>query len=175
MRNPSTSPVCILADIFHGDCRRWRSSRLWRLCHGNHRTGGGAADFRNRNHDYPICSVTDCRERRGEMEEVKGVVKHIVMVKFKDETTTDKIEELIKGYANLVNLIPPMKAFHWGKDVSAENLHQGFTHVFESTFESTQGVAEYVAHPAHVDFANLFLSYSDKIIIFDYKPTIVRC
>ncbi|KAK8992917.1 hypothetical protein V6N11_048977 [Hibiscus sabdariffa] len=109
------------------------------------------------------------------MEEVKGVVKHIVMVKFKDETTTDKIEELIKGYANLVNLIPPMKAFHWGKDVSAENLHQGFTHVFESTFESTQGVAEYVAHPAHVDFANLFLSYSDKIIIFDYKPTIVRC
>ncbi|KAK8608595.1 hypothetical protein V6N13_024014 [Hibiscus sabdariffa] len=126
------------------------------------------------------------------MEEVKGVVKHIVMVKFKDETTPEKIEQLIKGYANLVNLIPPMKAFHWfyayplsltlfflfksgGKDVSAENLHQGFTHVFESTFESTQGVAEYVAHPAHVDFANLFLPYSDKIIIFDYKPTIVRC
>lgn len=62
-----------------------------------------------------------------------------------------------------------------GKDVSFENLHQGFTHVFESTFESTEGIAEYVAHPAHVEFANLFLPNLDKVIVFDYKPTIVRC
>ncbi|CAN1253122.1 Stress-response A/B barrel domain-containing protein HS1 [Linum perenne] len=30
-----------------------------------------------------------------------------------------------------------MKAFHWETDVSIENMHQGFTHVFVSTFEST--------------------------------------
>ncbi|KAK3187730.1 hypothetical protein Dsin_027291 [Dipteronia sinensis] len=68
-----------------------------------------------------------------------------------------------------------MKSFHWGKDVSIENLHQGFTHIFESTFESTEGVAEYVAHPTHVEFANLFLSHLDKVLIFDYKPTTLRC
>lgn len=60
-----------------------------------------------------------------------------------------------------------------GKDVSSENLNQGFTHIFESTFESTEGVAEYVAHPAHVDFANLFLSHVEKVIVIDYKPTAV--
>ncbi|KAE8718457.1 putative protein Pop3 [Hibiscus syriacus] len=108
------------------------------------------------------------------MEEAKGVVKHIVLAKFKDETTPEKIEELIKAYANLVNLIPPMKTFHWGKDVSVESLNQGFTHVFESTFESAEGIAEYNAHPAHDEFANLFLSHSDKVIIFDYKPTVFR-
>lgn len=58
-----------------------------------------------------------------------------------------------------------------GKDVSTENLHQGFTHVFESTFESTEGVAEYVAHPAHVEFANWFLSSAEKVVVIDYKPT----
>jgi len=58
-----------------------------------------------------------------------------------------------------------------GTDVSAENMHQGFTHVFESTFESTEGVAEYVAHPAHVEFANLFLASLDKVVVIDYKPT----
>jgi len=58
-----------------------------------------------------------------------------------------------------------------GKDVSAENLHQGFTHVFESTFESTEAIAEYVAHPAHVEFGNLLLSNLEKIIVIDYKPT----
>ena len=61
-----------------------------------------------------------------------------------------------------------------GKDVSIENMHQGFTHIFESTFNSTEGVAEYVAHPAHVDFANLFFSHVDKFLVFYYKPTTVR-
>ncbi|GMI93940.1 heat stable protein 1, A. THALIANA HEAT STABLE PROTEIN 1 [Hibiscus trionum] len=109
------------------------------------------------------------------MEEAKGVVKHIVLAKFKDDTTPDKIEQLIKAYANLVNLIQPMKAFQWGKDVSIENLHQGFTHVFESIFETTEGIAEYDAHPAHLEFANLFLASADKIVIVNYKPTVVRC
>ena len=105
------------------------------------------------------------------MEEAKGVVKHIVVAKFKDDISPQQIEELINGYANLVSLVPSMKAFQWGKDVSAENMHQGFTHVFESTFESTEGVAEYVAHPAHVEYANLFLPCLDKVIVIDYKPT----
>jgi len=43
-----------------------------------------------------------------------------------------------------------------GTNVSVENMHQGFTHVFESTFDSTKVVAEYVAHPTHIEFANLF-------------------
>ncbi|BFG14875.1 hypothetical protein CerSpe_011500 [Prunus speciosa] len=105
------------------------------------------------------------------MEESKGVVKHVLLAKFKEGTSENQIEELTKGYAKLVDLIEPMKSFHWGKDVSIENLHQGFTHIFESTFESMEGVAEYVAHPAHVDFANLFLSHVEKVIVFDYKPT----
>ncbi|XP_030515120.1 stress-response A/B barrel domain-containing protein HS1-like [Rhodamnia argentea] len=108
------------------------------------------------------------------MEEAKGLVKHVLLAKFKDETPPDQIEQLIKGYANLVNLIEPMKSFHWGKDVSIENMHQGFTHVFESTFESTEGVAEYIGHPAHVEFATLFLSHVEKVVVIDYKPTIVR-
>ncbi|KAF2302541.1 hypothetical protein GH714_037666 [Hevea brasiliensis] len=108
------------------------------------------------------------------MEEAKGLVKHIFLAKFKEGIPSDQIEKLIKGYANLVNLIEPMKAFQWGTNVSIENLHQGFTHVFESTFESTEGVAEYVSHPAHVEFANLFLAAVEKVIVIDYKPTAVR-
>lgn len=64
--------------------------------------------------------------------------------------------------------------YYRGKDVSAENMHQGFTHVFESAFESTEGLAEYVAHPAHVEYANLLLPCLEKIVAIDYKPTIVN-
>ncbi|KGN57187.1 stress-response A/B barrel domain-containing protein HS1 [Cucumis sativus] len=107
------------------------------------------------------------------MGDSKGVVKHILLAKFKNGISEEQIDQLIKGYANLVNLIEPMKAFQCGKDVSIENLHQGFTHVFESTFESTQGIAEYISHPAHVEFANKFLSSLDKVIVIDYKPTLI--
>ncbi|XP_020218230.1 stress-response A/B barrel domain-containing protein HS1 [Cajanus cajan] len=108
------------------------------------------------------------------MEEAKGLVKHIVLAKFKDDVAPERIEDLIKAYAKLVHLIPPMKSLHWGKDVSDTNLHQGFTHVFESTFESIEGVAEYEAHPAHVEYANLFLSFAEKIVVVNYKPTTVN-
>ncbi|KAA8527333.1 hypothetical protein F0562_034952 [Nyssa sinensis] len=107
------------------------------------------------------------------MEAAKGVAKHILLAKFKDGIPPDEIDQLIKGYANLVTLIEPMKGFHWGNDVSIENLHQGFTHVFESTFESTEGIAEYIAHPAHVEFANVFLPKLEKVLVIDYKPTTV--
>ncbi|XP_072975715.1 stress-response A/B barrel domain-containing protein HS1 [Typha angustifolia] len=108
------------------------------------------------------------------MEEAKGLVKHVLLARFKEDVTPEKLEELIQGYANLVSLIEPMKAFHWGQDVSIENAHQGFTHVFESTFESVEGIAEYVAHPAHVEFANRFLAALEKFIVIDYKPTVVN-
>lgn len=61
-----------------------------------------------------------------------------------------------------------------GKDVSIENLHQGFTHVFESTFDSKQGIAEYIVHPDHVEFANIFLPALDKVLVIDFEPTPVN-
>ncbi|EES03227.1 hypothetical protein BDA96_03G228100 [Sorghum bicolor] len=103
-----------------------------------------------------------------------GVVKHILLARFKEDVTQERLDELIRGYAALVAAVPSMKAFHWGTDVSIENMHQGFTHVFESTFESTEGIKEYIEHPKHVEFANVFLPVLDKVIVIDYKPTSVN-
>ncbi|KAK1294022.1 putative protein Pop3 [Acorus calamus] len=85
------------------------------------------------------------------MEEVKGVVKHVVLARFKEDVTPDMIDQLIKGYASLVSLIQPMKSFH-----------------------CVEGIAEYVAHPAHVEYANEFLCNLEKVIVIDYKPTVLR-
>ncbi|GAB4859041.1 Stress-response A/B barrel domain-containing protein hs1 [Ancistrocladus abbreviatus] len=57
-----------------------------------------------------------------------------------------------------------------GKNVSIENLDQGFTHVCELTFESVEGIAEYVSHPAHVEYANILLANLEKVLVVDYKP-----
>ncbi|PRQ56577.1 hypothetical protein RchiOBHm_Chr1g0337901 [Rosa chinensis] len=47
------------------------------------------------------------------MEEAKGVVKHVLLAEFKEGVTESEIEQLIGGFANLVNLIDPMESFHW--------------------------------------------------------------
>jgi hypothetical protein len=47
------------------------------------------------------------------MEEQQGVLTHILLAKFKEGTPPDQIDQLIKGFANLVNLTEPMKSFHW--------------------------------------------------------------
>ncbi|CAN6548407.1 unnamed protein product [Malus baccata var. baccata] len=85
------------------------------------------------------------------------------MAKFKEGTSESQIEQLIESFANLVNLVEPMKSFHWGKELSIEKEEEGYTHVFETTFESVEGMAEYAAHPAHHDFAKLFLPNLEKI------------
>ncbi|KAJ0043397.1 hypothetical protein Pint_19463 [Pistacia integerrima] len=45
------------------------------------------------------------------MEEAKEVVKQMLLARFKDEVKLEEIDQLIKGYANLVNLVEPMKSF----------------------------------------------------------------
>ena len=52
-----------------------------------------------------------------------------------------------------------------------ENLQEGFTHVFESTFDSPEGRDAYLSHPIHVEFGKELLSALEKILVIDYKPS----
>lgn len=42
-----------------------------------------------------------------------AVVKHIVLARFKEEVTPERLDKLIRGYAALVDAVPSMKSFHW--------------------------------------------------------------
>ncbi|KAJ6977022.1 Stress-response A/B barrel domain-containing protein HS1 [Populus alba x Populus x berolinensis] len=59
-----------------------------------------------------------------------------------------------------------------GTDVSIENLHQGFTHIFEATFETLEGRSAYVAHPAHVKFGTALFPTLEKVIVIDHVSKI---
>ncbi|KAF2306399.1 hypothetical protein GH714_017551 [Hevea brasiliensis] len=67
-----------------------------------------------------------------------------------------------------------MKSFRWGTDADIEKLTEGYTHVFESTFETTQGIAEYVAHPAHIEYSNLLAPALEKVLAMDYQSNSVQ-
>ncbi|XP_057771288.1 stress-response A/B barrel domain-containing protein HS1-like [Salvia miltiorrhiza] len=101
-------------------------------------------------------------------------VKHMVLAKFKEGVSKEEIEECIKQFANLVDLVPSMKAFKWAKELSIVNFHQGFTHVFEAIFESAEDVGDYLANQNHIDYGNFLMPRLDKFIIIDFEPTNVQ-
>ncbi|KAG0600878.1 hypothetical protein M758_11G068100 [Ceratodon purpureus] len=102
-----------------------------------------------------------------------GTVKHILLLKFKDSVTPEQQSVLIEKYAALPNSISAMKGFEWGTDMSVENMHQGFTHVFISTFDSPEGRDEYLVHPVHEAFGKELLTNLDNALVVDFKPTVV--
>ncbi|XP_057790013.1 stress-response A/B barrel domain-containing protein HS1-like [Salvia miltiorrhiza] len=108
------------------------------------------------------------------MEDCKREAKHIFLAKFKEGVTEEQIEECIKRLISLVDLFPSLKAFNWGKEMGIANFHQGFTHVFESTFESAEGLAGFMSHPHHHDYANFLLPQLEKFVAFDFQPTKVQ-
>jgi len=104
------------------------------------------------------------------MSDPNKPVKHVVLFKFKEGTPPDKIGELIEGYKALPGKIDAMKHFEWGPDVSVEDLQDGFTHCFITTFANTAGRDSYIPHEAHQEYVKVLLPHLDKLLVIDFQP-----
>ncbi len=76
----------------------------------------------------------------------KGVLKHVVMFKWKESATPDKITELSELFASLPAKIDVIQGFEWGTDVSVEGLTKGYTHCYIVTFASEKERDIYIPH-----------------------------
>ncbi len=108
------------------------------------------------------------------MAENGGTLKHVVLFNFKAGTSGEKKAELIEGYKALPGKIDAMKHFEWGPDVSVEDLHQGYTHCFITTFENSAGRDAYIPHEAHQAYVKVLLPHLDQILVLDFKPQVVK-
>lgn len=100
------------------------------------------------------------------------VLRHVVLFKFKDDTTKEQITKIESAFCALPGKINVIHDFEWGTDVSAEDRSQGFTHCFVVTFLSEADRAIYLPHPAHKEFAAMLGPYLDQVLVIDYwtKP-----
>lgn len=90
------------------------------------------------------------------------------MFKFKDGTTESDIKKVEDAFRALPSKIKEIKGFEWGTNNSPENLNQGFTHCFFLTFDSEEGRAVYLPHPAHKAFGGILGPHLDKVLVLDY-------
>lgn len=96
------------------------------------------------------------------------VLRHVVLFKFKDGTSSRQIREIEDAFRALPDKIDAICDFEWGTDVSVENRQQGFTHCFLVTFRSEADRAEYIPHPAHREFGKMLGPHLDNVLVIDY-------
>jgi len=98
-----------------------------------------------------------------------GKLRHIVLFKFKDGTSSEKIKEIETAYCAQQQKIPEIVDLEWGTDVSTENLSQGFTHCFIITFRNAADRTAYLRHPIHREISKSLLTpYREKVLVVDY-------
>jgi len=97
-----------------------------------------------------------------------GVLRHVVLLKFKDDAKAEQIREVETEFRALKSRISGVQSLEWGTNVSPEGLNQGFTHCFFVTFADTKARDAYLPHQAHQDFVKILRPVLDKVLVVDY-------
>lgn len=102
------------------------------------------------------------------MTNKKSFLRHVVLFKFKNDSTSKDIKKIENAFRALPEQIPEILAFEWGTDVSIENKAQGFSHCFFLTFANEAARATYLPHPAHKAFKKILDPHLEKVLVIDY-------
>ncbi|MEN0050443.1 MAG: Dabb family protein [Bacteroidota bacterium] len=95
-------------------------------------------------------------------------LRHVVLFKFKDSTSTADIEKVEAAFTALPAKIPQIRDFEWGTNNSPEGLDKGFTHCFFLTFDSEEDRAIYLPHPDHKAFGEVLSPHLGDVLVLDY-------
>ncbi len=96
------------------------------------------------------------------------VIKHMVLLKYKEDAPADKVEEAVKAFVDLQNKIPSISKFEWGENDSTEGHDKGLTHSFVITFKDEHAREKYLFHKAHLDLVNTYAPLFADAVVMDY-------
>jgi hypothetical protein len=98
----------------------------------------------------------------------KALLRHVVLFKYKDQSTADDIKKIEQAFRELPSKINLIKDFEFGVNNSPENLNQGLTHCYFLSFTSAKDRDAYLVHPAHKAFTVIAGPHIDKVTVVDY-------
>jgi quinol monooxygenase YgiN len=96
------------------------------------------------------------------------MMRHVVLLKFAEEATPERREELAATFAELATQIPEVRSLEWGLNVSPEGLDKGFTHCFAIAFNDEAARDVYLQHPVHLAFVRDLKPWLVDVLVVDY-------
>ncbi|WP_439146695.1 Dabb family protein [Vibrio sp.] len=97
-----------------------------------------------------------------------GMIRHILLIKFKQEVEVSEIEKLKGLFEAMPIKVEGVTSVEWGLNDSPENKNQGYNHSVLMTFADEAGRQNYLPHPEHDALKDVFRPLLDDIIVFDY-------
>lgn len=97
-----------------------------------------------------------------------SVLRHVVLFKFKENTSKEDIDKVEAAFSALPSKIPQIVGYEWGTNNSPEGLDKGFTHCFFLTFHSEEDRAIYLPHPDHKAFGAILTPHLEDVTVVDY-------
>jgi hypothetical protein len=83
------------------------------------------------------------------------VIQHIVLVKWKSDTTEQQIVEAFNQAATLVDRIEPVRSITLGRD-RGESAH-GFTHAIIVSLDDESALRRYLQDPVRLDYVDRWM------------------
>ena len=103
------------------------------------------------------------------MGEKINIYRHVVLFKFHDGTSNDRVEVIEQAFRALCAELPFVLDFEWGRNSSPENLNEGYTHCFIVTFANEKDRDTYLPHPVHQAFCRTHLDPNlEKVCVVDF-------
>ena len=122
-----------------------------------------------------VCSCTKSKEQPAETTAAAESIlkpaeqlRHVVLFKFKESATAADIAKIEAAFIALPSQIEEVKGFEWGLNNSPEGVDKGFTHCYFLTFDSEEGRAAYLPHPAHKAFGEVIGPHLEDVLVVDY-------
>ncbi len=95
-------------------------------------------------------------------------LRHVVMFKFKEDSTSHDIQTITNAFGQLPHAIKEIQDFEWGTDISPEGKSKGFTHCFIVTFKNESDRDAYLPHPAHKTFVDIVGPHVEDVCVVDF-------
>jgi hypothetical protein len=97
------------------------------------------------------------------------MIRHILLLQPKPETTPEQIEDCRKSLAALVGQIDGLLDFHWGENFAAPERQDGLSHGFSMDLVDRAALAAYAPHPQHKLAAVKVRDAFGRIVAFDFE------
>ena len=96
------------------------------------------------------------------------MVEHLVILKFKEDTTQEQLEDFLAGAKGLQDKFDGIVDLSVGENFTDRS--QGFTHGVCVRFHDRAALEHYLPHPAHMDVVETYIKpILDDIIVIDYE------
>jgi hypothetical protein len=96
------------------------------------------------------------------------MVRHVLLLQPRSETTPQAIEACREALASLVGRIPGLLDFHWAVNFVAPERRESFTHGFTMDFVDRESLDAYGPHAEHKVAAALVRAAFERIVVLDF-------